>query len=400
MSHHALSIVLSLWMACVAHGYAGGSGTTEDPYQIASAQHLIALGAEPNDYAKHFVLISDIDLSGRPFNRAVIAHTSNLADPSQSDFQSISFSGSFDGGGHVIRHLTIDGAPYAGLFGQLDGGAIVANLRLEAVRIHGIGFFAGGLAARITEGVVLNCDVTGTVNGFQYVGGLIGDTAGEVSRCSSFATVGGYRIVGGLIGSNTGSVSDCNAIAKVTGTQNTIGGLTGINQGTVSWSHSAGPVIGRDYTGGLVGENGDASGIVGCYSLGDVVGDDSTGGLVGRNRGTISSSYSTGSVVGDDYVGGLVGENLAHVANNFSTGAVAGDTHIGGLIGADGRHGNAVLQFEPRQDVLEKAAFGHLGRSRQAQLLRGGSRRQQTAPDPGQSRSPAGRHSPAVTERR
>jgi len=42
--------------------YDGGSGTAEDPYQIATAADLIALGETPQDYDKHFILTDDIDL--------------------------------------------------------------------------------------------------------------------------------------------------------------------------------------------------------------------------------------------------------------------------------------------------------------------------------------------------
>ncbi len=57
--------------------YSGGSGTVDDPYQIATAADLIALGDDPNDYDKHLVLTADIDLDpnlpgGKVFDRAVI----------------------------------------------------------------------------------------------------------------------------------------------------------------------------------------------------------------------------------------------------------------------------------------------------------------------------------------
>ena len=49
-----------------------------DPYQIATAADLIALGETPADYDKHFILTADIDLDpnlpGRKvFDKAVIA---------------------------------------------------------------------------------------------------------------------------------------------------------------------------------------------------------------------------------------------------------------------------------------------------------------------------------------
>jgi hypothetical protein len=66
--------------------YSGGTGEPNDPYQIATAADLIALGEDPNDYGKHFILMADIDLDpnlpGRTvFDRAVIApDTDWLAD--------------------------------------------------------------------------------------------------------------------------------------------------------------------------------------------------------------------------------------------------------------------------------------------------------------------------------
>ena len=91
--------------------YSGGTGEPNDPYQIATAADLIALGEEPNDYDKHFILTADIDLdpnlpARKIFDRAVIAPS--WAAP---------FTGVFDGNGHVVLNLTIAGEDYIGLFG-------------------------------------------------------------------------------------------------------------------------------------------------------------------------------------------------------------------------------------------------------------------------------------------
>jgi hypothetical protein len=91
--------------------YSGGSGTADDPYQIATSADLIALGETPDDYDKHFILTADIDLDpnlpGRKvFDRAVIAPNSN------SDgiwYQGTAFTGIFDGNGRSISHMTIVG---------------------------------------------------------------------------------------------------------------------------------------------------------------------------------------------------------------------------------------------------------------------------------------------------
>ena len=59
--------------------YSGGTGEPNDPYQIATAEDLIALGQEPNDYNDCFILTADIDLSGYSFGNAVIAPDINEA---------------------------------------------------------------------------------------------------------------------------------------------------------------------------------------------------------------------------------------------------------------------------------------------------------------------------------
>jgi len=43
--------------------YGGGSGTAEDPYLINTAEQMNAIGANWDDWDKHFKLMADIDLS-------------------------------------------------------------------------------------------------------------------------------------------------------------------------------------------------------------------------------------------------------------------------------------------------------------------------------------------------
>ena len=80
-------VIIALFLALVPAAtaqYSGGSGTANDPYQIATAADLIALGETPEDYDKHFLLTADIDLDpnlpGRKvFDRALIAPDTNDA---------------------------------------------------------------------------------------------------------------------------------------------------------------------------------------------------------------------------------------------------------------------------------------------------------------------------------
>jgi hypothetical protein len=100
----------------IAHAkYSGGAGEPNNPYQIATAADLIALGNEPNDYNKHFILTANIDLDpnlpGRKvFDRAVIAPDTDLTD--DYGFTGTPFSWTLDGSGYRISHLRIKGGNF------------------------------------------------------------------------------------------------------------------------------------------------------------------------------------------------------------------------------------------------------------------------------------------------
>ena len=310
------SLTVSLFLLAtvpVSHAqYSGGSGTADDPYRIATAADLIALGETPDDYDKHFILTADIDLDpnlpGRKvFDRAVIAPDTNDV---QSGFQGTSFTGGFDGDGHVISNLTIAGVCYLGLFGGLGYGATLQSLGLEAVK----------------------------VTGDRYVGGLVGSNRGTIAICHVEANIRGQLFVGGLVGANadTGSIVEGYSACAISGDY-WVGGLVGANLGSIIESYSTGSVSGESRVGGLAGDNGIYGSITESYSTAMVTGDGAVGGLVGLNwyQGSINESYSTGTVSGEGPVGGLVGNNEGSIATSYSSGAVSGERSVGGLVGAN-----------------------------------------------------------------
>jgi hypothetical protein len=300
--------------------YSGGTGEPNDPYQIATAADLIALGETPDDYDKHFILTADIDLDpnlpGRKvFDNAVIAGAWKLP-----------FTGVFDGNGRTISHLTVVGTSSLGLFGQLgwnfqgqsygEPTCTVTNLALENVDIVGSESSAGALAAYIEWAVVSHSRSTGKVSGKSPVGGLVGYNQHAVIHCHSGCTVTGGSDVGGLVGNNNGSVANCYSTGTVNG-GSAVGGLVGWHRGSITQSFSTGVVSGKDAVGGLVGRNGID--------------------LIPRRvlqPGDIDRSYSTASVRGETYVGGLIGDDrCGSVRQCYSTGAVSGSAQVGGLIG-------------------------------------------------------------------
>jgi len=343
------SIYLLIVVSVTQAQYSGGSGTAEDPYQIATATDLIALGETPDDYNMHFILTADIDLDpnlpgGKVFDRAVIAPDTN---DFEDWFQGASFSGVFDGNEHTISHLTIKGESYLGLFGQSDWPADIHNLGLEVMDVNGTGNYVGGLVGR-TSGSLGSCFCSGSVNGSEDVGGLAGYSSGDIKMSHSRSTVTGRENVGGLVGgyddtylANTSSISTCYSISTVIGNRD-VGGLVGENQGDIVLSYSAGLISGMKEVGGLVG--GNYSRIVYCHCSCEVSGDELVGGLAGSNgyyvydarmEGEIISSHSTGTVSGLASVGGLVGENdkVGKISESCSTCAVTGLSSVGGLAG-------------------------------------------------------------------
>ena len=221
------------------------------------------------------------------------------------------FRATFEGNGHTLSNLFIEGGDYSGLFGAIGRSGVVRDVRL------------------------IDVDVTGE----QRVGGLAGQNDGVVSGSQSTGRVSGEIQVGGLAGANLGTIAQGRSSAGVTGTTPPdfvrgidldvgTGGLVGYNGGVVRYSHAAGRVVGDGNVGGLVGWNyndgfvGSNSGhasIVGSYATGSVAGRGSVGGLVGTNGipgnapfvlGEIHSSYATGRVSGVSSAsvgGGLVG---------------------------------------------------------------------------------------------
>lgn len=317
--------------------YSGGTGEPNDPYQIATASDLIALGETPDDYDKHFILTADIDLSihGNQDDQngsSVIGQWFGWGKPDNTPF-----SGVFDGGGHTISHLTLVSTdhPGVGLFACLGASGEIKNLRLEHCRIDAPESWYVGAVVGYSEGTITNCEIQGQVCGGEVVGGLVGYNDNTVARCHTHSTVSGEWDVGGLVGINSGYVVHSHSTGEVTGDR-FVGGLIGSIWGSVSHCFSACTVSGTGYVGGLAGDN-DGDNVINCYSSGAVFGGSAVGGLLGGNIGNVVNCYSSRPVSGTEDVGGLVGDNCfgAVIRYSYSTGLVSGSENVGGFVGAN-----------------------------------------------------------------
>ncbi len=278
------------------------------------------------------------------------------------------FTGTFDGQGHVISGLTINSSGNAGLFAGVGSGGQVKNVGLLGGAVSGSGANVGGLVGG-NSGTVTNCHatgmtVTGTGTGSESVGGLVGyNYPGTVTQCYATGpvTVTGpdsSSFVGGLVGQSlVGTVTQCYATGAVSaGYAAAVGGLVGrMAGGMVEQSHATGTVTSGE-VGGLVGFNNNGT-VTQCYATGTVTVTSSGttdhsvcgGGLVGANGGStglVVNCHATGEVTGanlvtDIEIGGLVGANNSGgaVTQCYATGPVSGAgpggqyTLIGGLVG-------------------------------------------------------------------
>ncbi len=235
-SLHVTTVLSLLILVSTATAqYSGGTGKPDDPYQIATAADLIALGETSADYDKHFILTSDIDLDsnlpgGKVFDNAVISPVRGFARPI-GPVRPI-FIGVFDGNGRTIRNLTIRGKDYLGLFGALGPSSAICNLGLEAVDVNGTGTAVASLASYNYYGSITGCYSVGAISGLSSVGGFVSYNYGNIINCYGASTVSGYDSVGGLVSNNIGNVSNSYCISRVSGNQD-VGGFAGRSSGSI-----------------------------------------------------------------------------------------------------------------------------------------------------------------------
>ena len=329
------------WDGSTAAAFAGGTGTAEDPYQIANGAQLAYLASSVNSgetyTGKNFVLTANINLNGLPWTP--IANSFSDALLGGSDYRV--FAGNFDGKGYTISNVSIGSettplvSDVFGLFGATEGK--ISNLNLDAVSIHGV--------AKITLGYVIG-----------PAGGLVGSSAGSIENChvtglamDMSAPSNGYAAaywVGGLVGALDGAqlINECSVSGSITekAGKGSIGGLIGELGKTAKITYSRSNVTvnvkadsyGGADVGGFIGKgNGktDAETVIrNCCATGDVIGGAYAGGFAGSLFGlNIKNCYANGNVsqaaaamasfVGTDAPSSLW---YGSVTNCFSTGSV------------------------------------------------------------------------------
>ena len=207
-------------------------------YTVTSADGLMNIAKLVNGGKTdiNITLTADIDLTGKNWT------------PIGTSFSN-KYTGTFDGGGHTIKGLTVTtNDQFVGLFGSIGNAGTVKNVMMEDVQItsNRSSGFAGGVAG-YSDGTIENCSVSGSVSGTVYVGGVVGaQWEGSITACYATGNVTleidpRKNIAGGsLVGFNGGNgVRACYATGNVTSTGSStgnvhIGGFLGDNYTTVT----------------------------------------------------------------------------------------------------------------------------------------------------------------------
>lgn len=185
-----------------------GFGIKTNPYLIEDVEDLKLLAEKVNSgetYTnKYFKQTANIDLENEPnwtpIGGTVIEHPST--------WEISVFKGNYDGDGYKITNLTTtEDSNHVGLFGKVE------------------------------DATIQNCNITGNVNGYNYVGGIVGGVGvkTKILNCSFQGSVMGESdCVGGIAGvmdSTSGSsttIKNCVSLAEsVTAGINSVNRIAG-----------------------------------------------------------------------------------------------------------------------------------------------------------------------------
>jgi hypothetical protein len=328
------------WDGSTATGFAGGSGTEDDPYVIETGAQLAYLAQQVNDGTSYsgiyFQLDNSIDLSNYTWTgigTAVL--TSASSNSPYPTTESKGFAGTFCGGGNTITVARTVGsgtgmAAVGGVFNYLAPGGVVQNLNV-----------AGTLTVESA--------------GYSYadaVGGVVGYNDGEIDNVSSSVTItaataatttangSGCYNVGGIAGFNDhyymagaiGVIRNCRNTGSVTAYEK-VGGITGENAGLIASCSNSGQIsptsTRRSGAGGIVGRNGDndtalETGKIWCCL--------NTGDIYSGEPGTTTEAQKTQS----SWLGGIAGYQNAKssTSNCYNSGNLRGYGYAGYTLGA------------------------------------------------------------------
>lgn len=289
------------WIDYAADSYAGGTGTEDDPYLIATPEQLAKLSAdtygseavltqemEANDVYEafdgvYFRLTADIDLAGHQW-----MGIGGWSDPDNPEATPdvYKFMGVFDGDGKSVSNMN----GYFGLFGTTGLFAEIRNVTVASgtVTANAMSAFAGGIVGD-NRGLVENCVNHASVSSlFFYPGGIAGcnsrgedgSLSGTIRRCVNYGTVSSQpgsmngMYSGGIVGSNNSIIEECANYGNISAVTGAAGIAAAVEIGTIKNCYNRGTVTvsseqAAGITVGLLGRTGECI-LSTCYNTGKI----------------------------------------------------------------------------------------------------------------------------------
>ncbi len=400
MKKFFLAILIVLSFASFSSAWYYGSGTEADPYVINNEDDFSYFKYRVNNGldadGSYYVLSSDLQLSSmtrqapvglsgkrftghfdgnnhiiyvkiRPleednpnllsFDRALFGYVETEDDYAVKNLR---VGGSVEGylAGGIISTLVdgkIEGCSFSG---DVEAVTVTGDEETELHKIH-----AGGIAANMYGGEIVNCEVTGNVTSegeafFSYAGGIVGAMGGgSITNCTvkhySVITANGEsdsgnsKSAGGIVGflevedlstnNSSTTITDCTFEGGAINSEYTAGGITGTAYGGIISGNTVGDdtkISGNVYAGGIAGLLATGGTLQGNDVLGGMVSADirAAGGVAGLlELGYVKDNDSLASVRGSaPYQGGVIGEIHNHYGNSSN---VSGNTYSGAAYG-------------------------------------------------------------------
>ena len=367
----------AIWDGSIAAGFAGGSGTEDDPYLISNGSELAYLAQQVNSGNRyenvHFKLTNDIYLNDTTdWELWGTTGSSSAGKADTCDGNAIEPTEQ-NKGDKMDEPIAIPVRPAPKTELESDTLSDALNAAGQSNTFVSTGSYPWLVDSTTYDGRTAaqsgNYNVSSSTSSFSTTGGGGFSDSADITVCyapaNTWIAIGtesnrfygcfdgnGYAVRGIYINTQESfqglfGFGKCSVIANLGVAESYIygdtyvGGVVGYNGagyngveysgGTVTGCYNEGNITGKRNVGGVVGYNGGT--VTDCYNTGDVTGKYYAGGVFGENGGTVTDCYNTGNVTGKEDVGGVAGINTGTVTNCYNNGSVTGGNPVGGVVG-------------------------------------------------------------------
>ena len=274
--------------------FAGGDGTKERPYQVATAGHLLKM---PDFNGRHFIQVRDIDLRSE-----IIGSLFSAEEP---------FRGSYNAKPHEINYRILYFNSNTSLFGTIGAEGELDNVIIMDARVTGTGQERAAVLAEVNLGTVTGCTIEQAViySASSTDAALLAvENSGVIDRCKAHGTVYTYGSMSGGVVYNHQRMTQTDVEAGLN--LSAAGGITSAQE---------------LFIGGVAAVNGQLAFIDACASSCSIQASGTLktpaklymGGIAGKNLGQVRDGSALGdfplentnNLIGESHGGVIAGEN-------------------------------------------------------------------------------------------